>query len=157
LLWISGVTSVSAPNNTFSATYRNYLINLNIEGTSATTARLRLRASGTDNTGANWYWGAVRASYTNGSYAGYSGNGINYYEITDLANSAVSTYDATITIYRPFVTGIVTNIASQARGTSNGAHFASGTNDNALSFDSFSIFAAAGNIAGTLQIYGFNQ
>jgi len=156
LVCVSGVASVSAPANTFSATYKNYLVTCNVSGTSATVLRLKLRVGGVDTTATSYFWAAVRSSYASGTYAGFSGNGLAYYELSDLTNSATNVFDNTFSFMRPF-DAVTTNIFHQARGDANGAHYGSGVFSATTSFDSFSIFPAAGNITGTLQVYGYNQ
>jgi hypothetical protein len=153
---LSGVASVSAPANTFSATYKNYLVTCNVSGSAGTVLRMKLRAGGVDTSTNNYFWAAVRSTYASGAYAGFSGNGIAHYEISDLVNSATVVFDNTFSFFRPF-DSVTTNIYSQARGDANGAHYASGIFNLTTSFDSFTIFPAAGNITGTLQVYGYNQ
>jgi hypothetical protein len=50
----SNVASQSI-NDVFSATYKNYLLMIEVDNLSTATLRLRLRASGTDATTANYF------------------------------------------------------------------------------------------------------
>ena len=51
---IGAVSSVSLPNDTFSSTYRNYLVVFDAEFSTNANMDIRLRASGTDNTNSTY-------------------------------------------------------------------------------------------------------
>jgi hypothetical protein len=152
----SGVASISIPQDTFTSTYRNYHIRLNVAGSAATFLKMKLRAAGVDTTASSYVWSVTRSSYASGAFGGYSGNGVDFFEITDLTNSTTDVFDSQINIYRP-KDAVVTNIAVNGRGVANGATFISGSFNATTSFDAITLFPNTGNITGFIQVYGCNQ
>ena len=152
----SGVASISIPQDTFTSTYRNYHIRLNVAGSAATFLKMKLRAAGVDTTASSYVWSVTRSTYASGAFGGYSGNGVDFFEITDLTNSTTDVFDSQINIYRP-KDAVVTNIAVNGRGSANGATFISGSFNATTSFDAITLFPNTGNITGFIQVYGCNQ
>jgi hypothetical protein len=152
----SGVASISIPQDTFTSTYRNYHIRLNVAGSAATFLKMKLRAAGVDTTASSYVWSVTRSSYASGAFGGYSGNGVDFFEITDLTNSTTDVFDSQINIYRP-KDAVVTNIAVSGRGVANGATYISGSFNATTSFDAITLFPNTGNITGFIQVYGCNQ
>jgi len=144
----SGVTSFSL-NNVFSATYDNYRIVMNLDaGTSNTFITFRLRVSGADNTTASYndMRGWDRAtSFTQTSA-----------QIALNNNSAEGC--AVMDIFRPFEVK-VTNAISWFHGRTTSAVDAynfHATQSQSLSFDGIT-FINAGNMTGTVSVYGYNK
>ena len=152
----SGVASISIPQDTFTSTYRNYHIRLNVAGSAATFLKMKLRAAGVDTTASSYVWSVTRSTYASGAFGGYSGNGVDFFEITDLTNSTTDVFDSQINIYRP-KDAVVTNIAVSGRGVANGATYISGSFNATTSFDAITLFPNTGNITGFIQVYGCNQ
>jgi hypothetical protein len=157
----SGVTSVSAAANTFTSTYANYRIVLDLTSVSSDAdMAIRLRASGSDNTTAN-YFTAV-ASYTTGNtLSGYTANtGQTAWQIfpTDAGTNNHS-YSASIDLCRPQEAQLTTSTLLGNGVTFAGtvATYFGGNLFNATTqFDSIT-FLNAGNIAGRYSIYGYNN
>jgi hypothetical protein len=152
----SAVSSLSIDTNSFSSTYRNYLIKFNTAGSASTSLRLRLRASGVDTSASSYVWSVTRSTYAGGSFGGYSGNGLNYFEIMDLNNSSTDVFDGEINIYRP-KESVYTNIGAMSRGAAHGAVYVSGSYNTTDSYDAVTLFPASGNFTGFVQVYGYNQ
>jgi hypothetical protein len=157
---MSAVASQSV-NDVFSATYKNYRIVFNLTGSSASSAelRFRVRVSGTDLSssygGSNKFMAFnttttfdVATSPTDRVNLGYVPNG------TD------GRYTGTIDIMNPFELQR-TGITGIATGTNTGAYRGFGINgavvDNATSYTGFSIFPTAGNLTGTVQVFGYKD
>jgi hypothetical protein len=142
-------------NNVFSSTYTNYLIlgtGLFIN-TGTSDLRLRYRVSGTDTTGGAYIVGGFKSTnlaLTNSAL-----------QTTYLALGDISTRDEgalQFTSMRP-------NLAKDTGGnyTYNGTNFNNPNNtgggavfSTATAFDGFTIFAGAGNLSGTISIYGMS-
>jgi hypothetical protein len=150
----SGVASVSI-NSCFTSTYTSYRLLIQVYGSVATNCQLRLRASGVDASGTDYY---DRGYYNNAG------------TVTALTNSAVSVI---------FVTNYNTNVGYPGRvsmdvhapqlaartvfhtqwqdsfsvlgGDTHSVH-ATGN-----SYDGFSLLAASGTITGTVFVYGYRQ
>jgi len=154
----SGVSTISAPADTFTSTYANYKVLIyQTTSSGSNTVRFRIRAAGTDlttstyrslayyaNSAANSFNGLESGSsttYGSLSYAGTQGNAIEF----DIFNPKVADY-------------------THLRSTST---FHDGTNmfllnagivvANTTSYDSFTIFPVTANISGTMRVYGYNN
>lgn len=154
----SGVSSVSAPADTFTSTYANYKVLIYLTSSSGSnTLRFRIRAAGTDLTTGTYrtlaYYANSAANSFNGlessssgtygalSYSGIQGNAVEF----DIFNPKIADY-------------------THLRSTST---FADSTNmfllssgvvvNNTTSYDSFTIFPAANNITGTIRVFGYNN
>jgi len=164
LVYLTGTTfsaasTVSLPASTFSATYNNYKIMFDITAasTNATALNARLRISGTDNTGSNYYntgVGAlatantttyVRADFTTAFLFGYL--------ISTDANLL------TLDVMQPFSSTVATKVAFSHFGRDAGGgvagHTGGGGHNTTTSFDAFTIYPAAGTITGSYKVYGY--
>jgi len=156
----TAVSSVSL-NGVFTSTYKNYKLVYNGTKTLDNSLFFRFRASGTDDSSANYNWGNSRAFAVSGTYdldrAGSSTSG-SFVSV----NGANAFQNADITIYSPFESVVTkfsgTNVFSSASsagsiggGQSFGAHLV------ASAFDGLTIFPSSGTITGTIQIYGLTQ
>lgn len=155
----TGVSSVSL-NGVFTSAYSAYRILVRI--TTATSDGLlvyRLRSSGTDNS-INYYSG-LGGSDQNGSYANstISGTNISYAYIAAL-DSGTNYATGSIDLESPqLATKTGANIVS-TWFTSGSVFCGSGggnVHDNNGQFDGISIIATAGNITGTIRIYGYKN
>jgi hypothetical protein len=148
----NGVSSVSL-NNVFSSSYNNYRVIINwLEGSVTTaTVSLRLRVSGTDNTGAFAYqprgW-----KNTGGTLAGFgtAGSSIPLNVITGA--DPITIMDVTL----PFVTRQTNFIIDSFEGNNNDAWGFGATHNQAVSYDGFTVFPSSGTFTGgTIYVYGY--
>jgi hypothetical protein len=154
----TSVSAVSLAANTFTATYRNYLININITASSDGVAlNWRGRTSGTDNSNASYSFAFRGARYTDGN-ATTGGNGTTQtagrlnYLINPGSNSLTATF------FAPQLSSITSFVATTTgRGVSDpaGALQGGGFFDNTTSFDALSFYPATGTISGTYEVYGY--
>lgn len=157
----SGVSSQSV-NNCFSSTYANYKIIMNItafSGTDNAQVRMRLRASGSDNTSTyftanNYYYGGTTTdtSYenTNGFLAGYAMNNTNEggsLAIIEMMDPFVATETVMTGIGQTFFSNLGHSYAQRMSGTS----FVQS------SFDGFTLIPASGTITGKVRVYGYSN
>jgi hypothetical protein len=157
----NAVASQALPANTFSATYENYHIIFKYTATTAdNVVYMKMRASGTDSSAG--YYLASAGTNTSGTNAPvYDANITNgFYIITgDTGSSAKPTY-ATFNLFNPFIaqptSQTIISIGSQIDGTTRG--FAGGGLHTAsTSYDTVNFVASAGNISGSITVYGVNQ
>jgi hypothetical protein len=157
----SGVSSQSV-NNCFSSTYDNYKIVItytNFSGTNNAQVRMRLRASGTDNTSTyftanNYYYGGTTTdtSYenTNGFLTGYAStqaNERNSLNVIDI----MSPYIATETVMSGIGSVFLSNL-----GHAYAQRYA-GTSFVQSSFDGFTLIPASDTITGKVRVYGYSN
>jgi hypothetical protein len=149
-------SSVSV-NNCFTSTYRNYRILINITAASATDTRLlRLRAAGSDNTSANYYWGGVQQ-------AGVNDATIYNIRSAGLATSHRLAYSASncliaLDVFSP-QESVVTSFSSQGVGATGDVwtEWVGGRSSVTTSYDGFTLFPNSGTITGTLSVYGLRN
>ena len=159
----SGVSSTSLAASTFTSAYTNYQLIVNLTNFSVTgDLRIRLRASGTDNSSAvygnsNFY--AQAPGGTNGLATNDNTNSlwlVGYMDSTSLATRLVlDIFDPCTTIQTSAFSRFVRN-QSTTNGSlewRNGGHVHGGT----TSFDSLTISPASGNMTGSYSIFGYNK
>jgi hypothetical protein len=159
LIWISAVASQSAPANTFSATYENYLLLLNLTSNSANDGlvRLRLRSGSTDAT-TSYYFGRVGLT-TGGTTKNLAGDNLAFFDLLQQDNTVVGYSHVAVQIFSPFLsqktkisyTGTATDDTSSVFGMAGG-----GVLDNTTSYDSFTILNQNGTSTGKMSVYGYN-
>lgn len=155
----SGVSGFSLPNNTFSSTYDHYRVIIAIDSTasmSGTTLnfRVRMRASGTDNSSANYY--NARCVYYTTFVAGQGGLEDAFY--------CGTAYEGTkgflvLDVLNPFKT-VTTQLAAKTHG--NQGSLALGADVNAdmtvtTSYDSLSYSSVNGTVTGSYKVYGYSN
>lgn len=153
----SAVSAVSLPANTFSSTYRNYAILINITSTTssgATALCFRMRASGTDNTSANYSWAR---QYFYSTANGSTGNGSDTAFVM-MEASIVGRGDAVINLFAPQLTERTlftsAGFLDQSSTTVIGGN-ASGTTTVTTSYDAITFYPSTATITGRYEVYGY--
>jgi hypothetical protein len=152
----SAVASVSLPTSTFSATYDDYLIMLNVTSSSADQyISARMRVSGSDNTASTYgsgYIYQVFGSTTLGNdNGGITQTSFNRFSFGGTSKSTYSLYF----LRSPFASRR-TSYNGFASGYGNEALTLGGLFDNTTSFDSMTIFVG-GTITGAVSVYGISK
>jgi hypothetical protein len=157
----SGASSVSL-NDVFSTSYDYYKIIISSKSpTSDGTLRLRLRVSGADDSTASYYTQAIGYTDFNAT-DNFRESALTSLWIGNL-DSAVGgqLYSQSIEVYTPFQNTLETTFNMQNQvvtSASAGAHYSSGGfYVSPKSFTGFSIVTSAGNITGTLRVYGYKN
>lgn len=165
LVYVTGASftaqsTVSLPNDTFTATYDNYRIIMDVTDISATqTISARLRASGSDNTTANYNTTSLGID-TLGSTRNLLDNTATSFKFGGVLDGAIfqDYYSFSIDIIAPKLSRF-----TEIHGNLNwsGTTFFAGNYYNAVfaattSFDAMSWIVAGGaNITGTYRVYGY--
>ena len=159
LTLISATTFSAASSHSvdscFSATYKYYLVLTDFTAsTTNTSLNFRLRASSTD-TSTN-YDSAI--GYHQGASAGTETNANGTDEVKFSSNkTSADVISAKIEFYNP-------NLASQTSftthsaggyGTNRFTWVGGGLQNSTTQFDGFSIYPAAGDITGSIKVYGY--
>jgi len=151
----SGVNSVSLPAATFSSTYDNYRVIINLDSTSSgTTSTLRFRASGSDNSSSNYAYSYQFITTANTTYTQGNANTTTNFRI---GFSDGGTDMVIIDIFNP-MKAVRTGIQSTFNGK-EGANFTSefvqGQMTVTTAYDSLTYFQ--NTMTGTIRAYGYNQ
>jgi hypothetical protein len=158
----SGVSSVSLPADSFTSTYTNYRILIDMSAlTTGGNFTFRLRAAGSDLTTANYssmiYY--VASNNTSGIRAG-NVNQTSWSAISSTAGSQIETLSVAIDLFTPKesvktkYSGFFTSLDSA--GASYYGYYAGGIFDAATSADSFS-FILPSTGSGRVSVYGYNK
>lgn len=154
-------TSFSLPANTFSSTYRNYKLLVNITGVTADADfSMRLRAGGTDTTG-GVYNSTLNGLLSTGAASNITTNGDTSFNAGE-CDSALSGYSLTLDIMSPNIAtnttmaGTMTTInkaATASLSRTGGFWINSATQFDSLSF----ISSIASSITGVYRVYGYTE
>ena len=153
--------SSQAFNSVFSATYRNYKIIMSVLGSSDPyTLNFYYRASGTNNTSANYNWGQSNATRGGtlqiGSYGGDVANMPLGPSSAPTGSSVYFNVDATV--FQPFGLGKRQTIhLSYSNSTNGGQGWSAIQGYESTAYDGFAITPSAGTITGTVSIYGMSN
>jgi hypothetical protein len=168
LVFITGASftaasSVSAPNNTFTSSYRLYKIVVSVPTASATLDVLfRFRVSGTD-VSSNDYRQTTLGITSSGTTTNALGDRTSFY-IGQTSSSSGCFVSATFDVVNPTASSISKSImgGSQSNNASNHLGYSlSGQTSAGASglqaFDSFSFLTSTGNITGFYRVYGYSE
>jgi hypothetical protein len=153
-------TSFSLPTSTFTATYRNYRVVINLSALTAdSTFSMRLRASGADNTSSsyNTAWVGVNSSGT-----ARNNNELNTSSWYLGESDTNCFYNVSFDIFQPQVVQNTTYVGqrtyvNQAANEhviqSGGGQFTGTTQFDSLSF----ISSTASSMTGVYRVYGYSE
>jgi hypothetical protein len=138
-------------DNVFSATYDNYFIICETARSTTANVTFRMRSSSTDETGSNYIQQGLRAASAVVSSSTSTGTVGFFNNLSSSAQFYGYQY-----FFKPFL-ATKTNILS----TNNSAEPVVGViateHQLTTSYDGFSLIPSAGNITGTLSIYGMSK
>jgi hypothetical protein len=155
----SAVASQSV-NDVFSSTYTNYKIVVELlKSTTTGFLQLRFRASGADDTSANYYSHVGYPDAAGAGYLGQTGAGLTSMRLTISATTTDEQF-ADLTIYNPNKASVTTLSGTQllwaTTPQSNGGHF-QGTHNVATAYTGLTLLQSAGNMTGSVSVYGYNK
>jgi hypothetical protein len=154
------VAAVSLTAGTFSSTYRNYLLNINITANSSDGNALnwRGRTSGTDNSNANYSFALGGRRYSDGAAtAGGNGASATAGRLTFM-QSPMTGCVVSATFFAPQLastTSFVTSSTGRGVGDPDAALQGGGYFNASTQFDALSFYPATGTISGTYEVYGY--
>ena len=152
----SAASSVSLPTNTFSSTYDDYLVLLNVTSSSADQyVSARMRASGTDNTTSNYASGFFYVNFPTSGYGNDNGGSsqTSYSKFAYCGTSRPLYVEAMVR--SPFASR-KTGYATSECGMTTEVHYGGGLFNADTSFDAMT-FYVAGNFTGAVSVYGISK
>jgi hypothetical protein len=158
----SGVTQQAVPS-VFSATYDSYMVTIRLQAnpTADAIGYLKLRSGATDASGADYYYGA-RGLTSGGVASDINGGAVTTgWRWTTLDSGTGGFYSATMFIHAPFL-ALPTTVNYLGTGVLQDASafvFYSGGGNHTVgaSYDGINFIASAGNIAGSISVFGINK
>ena len=154
----SGVSSVSLPADTFTATYENYKIMIDFVPTASDTIGLRLRSSGSDDTAAQYNNASFNVRVNNSS--GISS--ANASQTRAVFESIVANFKNSISIdiFSPKLAKYTTGVGLFHMGISASdakMYFGGFQLSNTTTYDSITWLMGSGNMTGTISAYGYSK
>jgi hypothetical protein len=159
LVFIAGgtISDTTSVNNCFSATYLNYkVVFSNLVSGASSAVKLRMRASGSDDTNSLYSFANFGQDTSTGSEINLGtgrdttsfslGYGNNFTNGQSLSIDFFSPQTAKNTHYGP---GVFWNDEKDYAG------FIAGIHKSTTSFDGFTIFPTTSTLAGTFKVYGY--
>ena len=156
----TGVSSFSLAADTFTSNYDNYLLMVTVNTNSADSqVLLRVRAAGTDLTGAVYNYAYARARSTAAAIpTGAAGatsiligevestfNGRAAYKVDFISPKVL---DRTRVLYQGVDSDTASNYAAGAGG---------GVVNDALAYDSATVYVGTGTFGGSYSVFGYNK
>lgn len=157
----TSVASASLPTNTFTSTYDNYRLIVKISATTSDAVLyMKMRKSGTDASTLYYYGmlGYSSSPSTENKNASNVTTGVYLHDL-DTGSSAKPTW-STVDLFVPFVTGFTLMNIQSVANTQSGTPVAAvgmGYHSNSDSYDSVTLVPSAGNISGSIVVYGYNK
>ena len=163
MTFITGATLTAAstwnfPNDTFTSTYRNYLVVMEGRDSANNDAIYwHFRAGGTNNASNNVKFAVDGLTFDNGTFT-QTGSG-NAYFLAGYPNASGGAY--TLTVYAPQV-ATYTQATGVASGTSNataqGGHVSFSAFVNATTqYDAMGFTMSGNSFTGTYRVYGLGD
>ena len=157
----SAVSSVSLPNSTFTSTYTNYKLVFNITSAAGAAAetRFRMRASGADDTAANYYMGGTYVTYT-GASGNVNTNGGTYIPYGSISagsggiSSQSTQFEMTLLSPQASVATVFTAMGGRGSWTYTAM---TGVYNASTAFDALTYYVDAGTITGNYRVYGYQN
>jgi hypothetical protein len=154
----SGAASQSF-NSVFTSTYTNYRLIINVnDPTSDGTVRMRLRVSGTDNTGAN-YMSIMDGMRSDGVRSSFVSSADTSFLMSEIdAGTSGNRYGYSVDLFKPQTNTLKTGqVVNEGMTTAGLVYSVYGglTFTTAIQADGFTLFTSAGNFSGTCSIYGY--
>jgi hypothetical protein len=153
---VTTASSVSL-NGVFTSTYNNYLVLFGLTGSTAIDLLARLRASGTDNSSAN-YGRQLLEGTTSATMS--TTNTATSWNLGQLYDSDGKRTVLDLMVKDPASSSIHTTGKANSISNANGSPYALrslfGTTVT-TAYDSISFIASSGTITGTVTVYGYNK
>jgi hypothetical protein len=145
----SAVSSVSF-NNVFTSTYRNYLVLFDWTGSANNSCKIRLRASGADETGSNY--NTQRFLAVNTSTGVYRVPGTSW----EVMEQSVNANGGYMYFFNPQTSEKTTGIFTGYSNGDTAIEYLVGSNiyNATTSFDGFTFFPSSGTATGAIRVYG---
>ena len=147
-------------DNVFTSTYTNYLVHFSLvsSATNDIGFRVRLRASGTDTSSSNYYYGLSGATQAAGAVTdgAAAATSFNLGDIGNIFTLSPLTFGSPQVAAR---TSLYATAQEAATNTTNNRAIQSfgGFLDVATQYDGFTVFPSSGTITGSYIVYGYSK
>lgn len=151
----NAVSSVSL-DNVFSPTYDNYRAVCVLTSTASAAIRMRLRASGVDNSSNNYI---EQLFVVNGTGTGLSRTTTtSWSDLGAVGNNGAFQTALVADFFKPATSDYTTFFANISRVDSGAyIHIVSASQGDAVAFDGFTLFPSSGTFSGSISVYGYKN
>jgi hypothetical protein len=159
LVTFSAASSISL-NGVFNSTYNHYKIIAKFHGSTTTGVSFRWRSAGTDRTVAAYYSSGWFARANNAANGYWSANATSLYDIGRVETTTDQRSFVMMDCFDPFDSTKSTSHTYQWQGQDASGllgGFSNGGYLQQIQFDGFSIFPGAGNLTGTIEVFGYTN
>lgn len=146
----TAATTISV-NGCFNSAYANYKVIFEGVASGADVNRMRLRASGSDASGADYNYEVLGGNSTSVAAQDYASQ--TAFEYWSVANTVSMVSE--VLIRRPNLAQ--TTMISAQGGRNNYAAIMNGYHNTTTQYDGFSVFTYTYNMTGTLRVYGLRN
>lgn len=153
----SAVSSTSLAANTFTSTYQNYRVIFVVNSVSTTSSvNMRLRASGTDDTSANYdYQGVTGVGSTASAFPANNDTTFQFFATSrDTASLVIMDIIQPQATAQTFVSGI--SYVTDA-GANQQTYGYTGRFQLTTSFDAATFICSSGNFTGNYSVFAYNK
>ena len=147
----TGVSSVSL-NGVFTSAYQNYKILFNAIGSTTSVLKMRMRASGSDNTSSNYIYQHLIA---NG--ATITSDRVTATQFYPTVIGTANPIGFEIIMTNPYITDKTLFQSVSFDGWQPQLIVAGGTTTVTTQYDGFTFFMDSGNMTGTVRVYGYKN
>jgi hypothetical protein len=147
-------------DSVFTSTYTNYLVHFSLASSATNDIGYyaRLRASGTDTSSSNYFYGLTGATQAAGAVTGGGATqtSFNLGDIGSVFHLSQLTFGSPQVAAR--TTLYASSIEAATNGTSNrGIQTFGGFLDVATQYDGFTLYPSSGTITGSYIVYGYSK
>jgi hypothetical protein len=149
----SAVSSVSV-NGCFTSSYANYRILISGTASTGVSSSIRLRASGTDDTGSNYINGRYYVGAAQSQAAGSTNNATTTSWPVLVYNGSSIVCAASVDVFSPQKT---TQSAAHCQTSGAFLDLYGLSHNQGTAYDGFTIITNTGTITGTVRVYGYKD
>ena len=144
-------------NTCFTTTYDEYLLVMDMQGSTSANINLQMRNAGSTITAANYQW--FRTGQNNGGFGETTNSNGQTAWLVCYAGSITS--NANINLYDPLNSRACNHtafaVSSNFNDTACGVFSTGFRYSSAQAFDSFVLSVSAGTMTGTIRVYGYTK
>jgi len=150
-------TTVSMPASTFTSTYNNYIVMLNVNSTGSAAAATSFRVNNAGSPRAvSGYYGGAAGYNSNGATTGWASSNASAFRVGDQSSSTVQAFQ--INVYNPASASIKTSMSVNGFTYSDTVVYAQALSGGCIYFTAEAndglTFTFANTCSGTYAVYG---
>ena len=155
----SAVATSTFPANSFSSNYTNYMAICRLDSQTADGAYGWRLVNGASAASTAYYTGGIYVT-VGGTISGRAGSNVTYFHLGEV-DAGTTARNSAITWFNSPNVAVNTHMFAQAFMTDmTGGYFSyqnNGNQNDATSYDTLQLYITAGNMTGSMALYGVNK